>query len=78
MALHGHAQHSSDSPSFGTRTRSVIACAARKSRSACRDMVELLHPSPGGDYQGQLRGGIRLPVSRSRYAALERWLGLEP
>jgi DNA-binding LytR/AlgR family response regulator len=26
----------------------------------------------------QLRGGARVPVSRSRYAALERWLGLAP
>jgi two-component system LytT family response regulator len=40
------------------------------------DLVELLHRSPGGDYQVQLRGGMRLPVSRSRHEALERWLGL--
>ena len=42
------------------------------------DLVELLHRSPGGDYEVQLRSGVRLPVSRSRYAALERWLGLKP
>jgi two-component system LytT family response regulator len=41
-------------------------------------LVELLHRSPGGDYELQLKGGARLPVSRSRYAALERWLGLKP
>jgi two-component system, LytTR family, response regulator len=40
------------------------------------DLVELLHRGAGGDYHVQLRGGARLPVSRSRYAALERWLGL--
>ena len=40
-------------------------------------LVELLHRSPGGDYQVQLRGGARLPVSRSRHEALERWLGIE-
>ena len=39
-------------------------------------LVELLHRSPGGDYQVQLHGGARLPVSRSRHEALERWLGL--
>ncbi len=39
------------------------------------DLVELLHRTPGGDYQLQLRSGVRLPVSRSRHEALERWLG---
>jgi two-component system LytT family response regulator len=39
-------------------------------------LVELLHRSLGGDYQVQLRGGVRLPVSRSRHEALKRWLGL--
>jgi two-component system LytT family response regulator len=42
------------------------------------DTVELLHRGPGGDYQVQLRGGARVPVSRSRHGALERWLGLTP
>lgn len=39
-------------------------------------LVELLHRSPGGDYEVQLRGGRRLPVSRSRHEALQRWLGM--
>ena len=39
-------------------------------------LVELLHRSQGGDYQVQLRGGVRLPVSRTRHPALERWLGV--
>jgi two-component system LytT family response regulator len=39
-------------------------------------LVELLHRSPGGDYEVQLRSGVRLPVSRSRHDALARWLGL--
>jgi two-component system LytT family response regulator len=39
-------------------------------------MVELLHRSPGGDYEVQLRSGVRLPVSRARHEALERWLGI--
>ena len=40
------------------------------------DVVELLHRGAGGDHEVQLKGGMRLPVSRSRYSALERWLGL--
>jgi len=39
------------------------------------ELVEVLHRTTGGDYQLQLRGGVRLPVSRSRHEALERWLG---
>jgi len=39
------------------------------------ELVEVLHRTPSGDYQLQLRGGVRLPVSRSRHEALERWLG---
>ena len=39
------------------------------------ELVEMLHRTPSGDYQLQLRGGVRLPVSRSRHEALERWLG---
>ena len=42
------------------------------------ELVELLHRGAGGDYEVQLRGGARLPVSRSRYSALEKWLGLKP
>ena len=41
------------------------------------ELVELLHRAAGGDYQVQLRGGVRLPVSRSRHEALERCLGIE-
>ena len=39
------------------------------------ELVVMLHRTPSGDYQLQLRGGVRLPVSRSRHEALERWLG---
>lgn len=39
------------------------------------ELVEMLHRTDGGDYQLQLRGGARLPVSRSRHDALRRWLG---
>jgi len=39
------------------------------------DLVEVLHRGSGGEYQVQLRNGVRLPVSRSRHEALERWLG---
>jgi two-component system, LytTR family, response regulator len=42
------------------------------------ELVELLHRGQGGDYEVQLRGGLRLPVSRSRHEALGRWLGLVP
>jgi len=41
------------------------------------ELVDLLHRTAGGDYQVQLRGGTRLPVSRSRHEVLERWLGLD-
>lgn len=39
-------------------------------------LVELLHRGQGGDYQVQLRGGVKLPVSRTRHPVLERWLGV--
>jgi hypothetical protein len=39
VTLGRRVQNSSTSPSFGTRTRSVIAFAARNPRSACRDSV---------------------------------------
>jgi two-component system LytT family response regulator len=39
------------------------------------ELVEMLHRTPSGDYQLQIRGGVRLPVSRSRHEPLERWLG---
>ena len=40
------------------------------------DLVEALHRGGGGDYELQMKGGVRLRVSRSRREALERWLGL--
>ncbi|HEY0778883.1 MAG TPA: LytTR family DNA-binding domain-containing protein [Gemmatirosa sp.] len=39
-------------------------------------LVESLLRGEGGDYEVQLKGGGRLKVSRSRRAALERWLGV--
>jgi two-component system LytT family response regulator len=39
------------------------------------DLVEALHRGQGGDSEVQLKGGVRLRVSRSRREALERWLG---
>jgi two-component system LytT family response regulator len=38
-------------------------------------LVDTLLRSEGSDYQIQLKGGIRLPVGRSRREALERRLG---
>ena len=42
------------------------------------DLVEALHRGVGGDYELQMKGGVRLRVSRSRREGLERWLGLTP
>ncbi len=42
------------------------------------DLVEALHRGGGGDYELQMKGGVRLRVSRSRREALERWLGITP
>lgn len=39
-------------------------------------LVETLHRGAGGDYEVQLKGGLRLPVSRSRREELERRLGV--
>ncbi len=39
-------------------------------------LVEALHKAAGGDYNVQLKGGVRLPVSRSRREAMEQWLGV--
>jgi two-component system LytT family response regulator len=39
-------------------------------------LVETLLKGAGGDYEVQLKGGIRLPVSRSRREELERRLGV--
>ena len=38
-------------------------------------LIETLLRSEGSDYQVQLKGGVRLPVGRSRREALERRLG---
>jgi two-component system LytT family response regulator len=42
------------------------------------DLVEAMHRSGGGDYELQMKGGVRLRVSRSRREGLERWLGIAP
>jgi two-component system, LytTR family, response regulator len=42
------------------------------------DLVKALHRGGGGDYELQMKGGVRLRVSRSRRAGLERWLGIAP
>jgi two-component system LytT family response regulator len=39
-------------------------------------LVEALHRGAGGDYEVQLKSGLRLPVSRSRREELERRLGV--
>jgi two-component system LytT family response regulator len=39
-------------------------------------LVDTLHRSAGGDYEVQLKSGMRIRVSRSRREALERWLGV--
>jgi two-component system LytT family response regulator len=41
-------------------------------------LVDTLHKGAGGDYEVQLKGGLRLPVSRSRREELERRLGVMP
>ena len=41
-------------------------------------MVDILHKAPGGDYEVQLRNGIRLNVSRTRREELERRLAAVP
>lgn len=38
--------------------------------------VDTLHSRPGGEYTVQLKGGVRLPVSRSRREELARRLGV--
>jgi two-component system LytT family response regulator len=39
-------------------------------------LVEMLHRGAGGDYEVQLKGGLKIRVSRSRREALEQWLGV--
>jgi two-component system LytT family response regulator len=41
-------------------------------------LVETMLRGAGGDYEVQLKGGLRLPVSRSRREELERRLGVMP
>ena len=40
------------------------------------ELVDMLHKGAGGDYEVQLRSGVRLRVSRSRREELERRLGV--
>jgi two-component system LytT family response regulator len=40
------------------------------------DLVETLLRNPGGDYAVQLKGGVKLKVSRSRFEALEKRMGV--
>ena len=39
-------------------------------------LVDVLHRGAGGDYELQLKNGLKLRVSRSRREALEKWLGV--
>jgi two-component system, LytTR family, response regulator len=39
-------------------------------------LIDTLHRGAGGDYEVQLKSGLRLPVSRSRREELERRLGV--
>lgn len=41
-------------------------------------MIDVLHKAPGGDYEIQLRNGIRLSVSRTRLEELERRMASTP
>ncbi len=38
--------------------------------------VLMLHRAAGGDYEVQMRNGVRLRVSRARREMLEEWLGV--
>lgn len=42
------------------------------------DLIEALLRNEGSDYEVQLKGGVRVPVGRSRREALERRLGMAP
>ncbi len=42
------------------------------------DLVETLLRNPGGDYGVQLKGGVKLKVSRSRYEELAQKMGVSP
>ncbi|HXN76724.1 MAG TPA: LytTR family DNA-binding domain-containing protein [Gemmatimonadaceae bacterium] len=41
------------------------------------DLIETLIKNPGGDYGIQLKGGVKLKVSRSRFESLESLLGVK-
>lgn len=41
------------------------------------DLIETLLRNPGGDYGVQLKSGVKLKVSRSRFEELEKQMGLE-
>lgn len=41
------------------------------------DLIESLLRNPGGDYGVQLKSGVRLKVSRSRFEELEKQMGME-
>jgi two-component system, LytTR family, response regulator len=41
------------------------------------DLIETLIKNPGGDYGVQLKGGVKLRVSRSRFESLESLLGVK-
>src|SRR5205085_7709148 len=41
------------------------------------ELVDTLHRGAGGDYEVQLKSGLRLPVSRSRREELERRVGVQ-
>ena len=40
------------------------------------DLIETLIRNPGGDYAVQLKGGVRLKVSRNRFEELEQRMGI--
>ena len=41
------------------------------------DLIDTLIKNPGGDYGVQLKGGVKLKVSRSRFESLETLLGVK-
>jgi len=41
------------------------------------DLIETLIRNPGGDYGVQLKGGVKLKVSRSRFESLEALVGVK-
>ena len=41
------------------------------------DLIETLIKNPGGDYSVQLKSGVKLKVSRSRFETLESLMGIE-